>query len=62
MFILNHSLITNIFDFSYILKVAFDKEGNNGIIYVWIGEKASEEESRLAEEIATTYFNPVSLI
>jgi hypothetical protein len=29
-------------------------------VYVWIGEKSSEDEARLAEEIATTYFNPVS--
>jgi hypothetical protein len=47
---------------SYILKVGFDKEGLNGILYVWIGSKAVEEEARLAEEIATTYFSPVGII
>ncbi|ODM95849.1 Protein flightless-1 [Orchesella cincta] len=44
--------------FCYILKVAFDKEDKSGIVYVWIGKKSKEDEARLAEEIATTYFNP----
>jgi hypothetical protein len=45
--------------FCYLLKVSFDKEGSGGIVYVWIGGKAPEDEARLAEEIAGTHFDPV---
>ncbi|XP_065347156.1 protein flightless-1 [Cloeon dipterum] len=38
--------------FCYILKVPFDQEDSNGIIYVWIGSKSDPEEARLVEEIA----------
>ena len=37
---------------SYILKVPFDSEDSQGIVYVWIGKRANAEEARLAEEIA----------
>ena len=37
---------------SYILKVPFDTEDNQGIVYVWIGNRANPEEARLTEDIA----------
>ncbi|XP_076366000.1 FLII actin remodeling protein isoform X2 [Tachypleus tridentatus] len=43
--------------FCYILKVPFDKEDNSGIVYVWIGSKADEDEAKLAEKIANQMFN-----
>ncbi|KAK2714542.1 protein flightless-1-like isoform X2 [Artemia franciscana] len=43
--------------FCYILKVPFDKDDTNGIIYVWIGSKASDEEAKLAEEIAQDMYD-----
>jgi hypothetical protein len=45
--------------FCYILFVPFETEDDSesGIIYVWIGSKASEEDSKLVQEIAETKFN-----
>jgi len=43
--------------FSYILKVPFDSEDNNGIVYVWIGARADPEEGRLTEEIANDVYD-----
>lgn len=43
--------------FCYILKVPFDKEDSSGIVYVWIGSKASTEDVRLIQEIADEMFN-----
>jgi len=34
------------------LKVPFDSEDNQGIVYVWIGKRSNTDEARLAEEIA----------
>lgn len=42
--------------FSYILKVPFDSEDNQGIVYVWIGDRANPEEARVCEEIAEDMF------
>jgi len=39
-------------DFCYILKVPFDSEDNQGIVYAWIGKRANPNEARLIEEIA----------
>lgn len=44
----------------YILKVPFDNEESSGIVYVWIGSKADQDEARLIEEIAEEMFNNVS--
>ncbi len=41
--------------------MAFDKEDEAGIVYVWIGDKSQDNEAHIAEEIATTYFKPVHL-
>ena len=38
--------------YSYILKVPFDSQDNQGIVYVWIGNRANPEEARLSEDIA----------
>lgn len=43
-------------EFCYILKVPFDSEDNQGIVYVWIGKRANSNESRLAEEIANDIY------
>lgn len=48
--------------FSYILKVKFDQEDTNGIVYLWVGSKADPEDIKLAEEIADDMFNDVNLI
>lgn len=46
--------------FSYILKVKFDQEDTNGIVYLWVGSKTDQEDIKLAEEIADDMFNDVS--
>lgn len=43
--------------FCYILKVPFDSEESSGIVYVWIGSKASTDDIRLIGEIADEMFN-----
>ncbi|KAG5672883.1 hypothetical protein PVAND_002971 [Polypedilum vanderplanki] len=45
--------------FCYILFVPFETEDDSesGIIYVWIGSKATEEDTKLIQEIAETKFN-----
>jgi hypothetical protein len=43
-------------EFSYILKVPFDSEDNQGIVYVWIGSHANPDEARVCEEIAEDMF------
>ncbi|XP_077979602.1 protein flightless-1 homolog isoform X2 [Glandiceps talaboti] len=47
-------------EFCYILKVPFDNQ-ENGIIYIWIGSKADEEEAKLTEEIARDLFETYSM-
>ncbi|XP_025833718.1 protein flightless-1 [Agrilus planipennis] len=42
--------------FCYILKVPFDQE-DSGLVYVWIGSKACEDEAHLIQEIAEEMFN-----
>lgn len=54
--------MTNCFLFcSYILKVPFDKEDSNGIVYVWIGEQSDPEEDHIAVEIARNMYDTVSI-
>jgi len=48
------------FSFSYILKVKFDQEDTNGIVYLWVGSKADPEDIKLAQEIADDMFNDAS--
>lgn len=43
--------------FCYILKVKFDQEDSNGIVYLWVGSKSDPEDVKLAEEIADDMFN-----
>lgn len=47
--------------FSYILKVKFDQEDTNGIVYLWVGSKTDPEDIKLAEEIADDMFNDVCI-
>jgi len=44
--------------FCYILKVPFDAEDKTGIVYVWIGSKADNEEASVAEDIANSLYDP----
>ncbi|GAV09836.1 hypothetical protein RvY_19311 [Ramazzottius varieornatus] len=37
---------------SHVLNVPFDRSASNGIIYLWVGSKASEEDVQLANELA----------
>lgn len=46
---------------SYILKVKFDQEDTNGIVYLWVGSKTDPEDIKLAEEIADDMFNDASI-
>lgn len=46
--------------YSYILKVKFDQEDTNGIVYLWVGSKSDTEDIKLAESIADDMFNDVS--
>ena len=46
---------------SYILKVPFDKDDTSGIVYVWVGSQADEEEARITEEIARDMYDAVSV-
>lgn len=43
-------------EFCYILKVPFDSEDNQGIVYVWIGKRSDSDEARLTEEIANDLY------
>lgn len=42
------------------MKVKFDQEDTNGIVYLWVGSKSDPEDIKLAEEIADDMFNDVS--
>lgn len=43
--------------FCYILKVPFEQEGeDDGMVYVWIGSEADEDDVRLAEELARSLY------
>jgi len=44
-------------EFCYILKVPFNSDDLNGIVYAWIGRIANVNESRLAEELAASIFS-----
>ena len=41
---------------SFILKVPFNSEDDQGIVYVWIGRSACPDEARAAEDIAESIF------
>ena len=41
---------------SYILMVPLDSRDLNGIVYVWVGSKASHSDATVAEEIAYTMY------
>ncbi len=41
---------------SYILKVPFENSGGSGIVYIWIGEKATQEEAIHAEQMGRSMF------
>ncbi|KAF4529062.1 hypothetical protein B566_EDAN006083 [Ephemera danica] len=43
--------------FCFILKVPFDQDDSNGIVYVWIGEQSDPEEARITEEIAREMYD-----
>ncbi|XP_075220548.1 FLII actin remodeling protein isoform X2 [Lycorma delicatula] len=43
--------------FCYILKVPVNGEEENGIVYLWLGSQAKNDEVRLAEEICNEMFN-----
>ncbi|XP_013412224.1 protein flightless-1 homolog isoform X3 [Lingula anatina] len=43
--------------FCFLLKVPFDNDDMQGIMYVWIGRKSDPEEAKLAEEIARELFD-----
>lgn len=51
--------LTYYFFCSFILFVPFEgaDNENSGIVYVWIGNKAAPEESKLIQEIAEEMFN-----
>ncbi|KAH9365345.1 hypothetical protein HPB48_022725 [Haemaphysalis longicornis] len=43
--------------FCYILKVPFEQDGeDDGMVYVWIGNEADEDDVRLAEELARSLY------
>lgn len=52
-------LIVAWFCCSYILFVPFETEdqAESGIVYVWIGSKACDEEAKLIQDIAEEMFN-----
>ncbi|XP_071488184.1 protein flightless-1 homolog [Diadema antillarum] len=44
-------------EFCYILEVPFDSQDSKGIVYTWIGSKANQDMSRIAEEMAYEMFD-----
>uniref|UniRef100_A0A0K2U430 Gelsolin-like domain-containing protein n=1 Tax=Lepeophtheirus salmonis TaxID=72036 RepID=A0A0K2U430_LEPSM len=44
--------------FCYVLKVPFDTKGDSGIIYVWIGSTSDSDEANVAQNIASTLWDP----
>ena len=41
---------------SFILKVPFENSGGSGIVYIWIGSKATQEEAIHAEQMGRSMF------
>ena len=41
---------------SHILKVPFENSGGSGIVYIWIGNQATQEEAIHAEQMGRTMF------
>ncbi|XP_040830440.1 protein flightless-1 homolog isoform X3 [Ochotona curzoniae] len=44
-------------EFCFILKVPFESEDNQGIVYAWVGRASDPEEAKLAEDILNTMFD-----
>ena len=44
------------FIFSHILKVPFENSGGSGIVYIWIGSEATQEEAIHAEQMGRGMF------
>ncbi|ESN93094.1 hypothetical protein HELRODRAFT_96186 [Helobdella robusta] len=42
--------------FCYLLKVPFNSDDQQGIVYVWIGKRASHEDAKSAEDMAESIF------
>lgn len=42
--------------YSHILKVPFENSGGSGIVYIWIGSQATQEEAIHAEQMGRTMF------
>ena len=42
--------------FSHILKVPFENSGGSGIVYIWIGSEATQEEAIHAEQMGRGMF------
>ncbi|XP_036307731.1 protein flightless-1 homolog isoform X5 [Pipistrellus kuhlii] len=43
-------------EFCFILKVPFESEDNQGIVYAWVGRASDPDEAKLAEDILNTMF------
>ena len=41
---------------SHILKVPFENSGGSGIVYIWIGNEATQEEAIHAEQMGRSMF------
>ena len=41
---------------SHILKVPFENSGGSGIVYIWIGSEATQEEAIHAEQMGRGMF------
>ncbi|KAK2111044.1 hypothetical protein P7K49_010790 [Saguinus oedipus] len=44
-------------EFCFILKVPFESEDNQGIVYAWVGRASDPDEAKLAEDILNTMFD-----
>uniref|UniRef100_A0A8C0DTX9 Protein flightless-1 homolog n=1 Tax=Balaenoptera musculus TaxID=9771 RepID=A0A8C0DTX9_BALMU len=43
-------------EFCFILKVPFESEDNQGIVYAWVGRASDPDEAKLAEDILNSMF------
>uniref|UniRef100_A0A2K6CMS9 Protein flightless-1 homolog n=1 Tax=Macaca nemestrina TaxID=9545 RepID=A0A2K6CMS9_MACNE len=44
-------------EFCFILKVPFESDDNQGIVYAWVGRASDPDEAKLAEDILNTMFD-----
>ncbi|ERE67715.1 putative protein flightless-1 like protein [Cricetulus griseus] len=44
-------------EFCFILKVPFESEDNQGIVYAWVGRASDPDEAKLAEDILNSMFD-----